>query len=117
VSKATAWALVAIVGLVLTSTTVALALHVDTRDIFTLVALIISPVVTFMLYGKVQQLENTQQQVVTQTNGMTGRRDELMADMWQHSKDVQQQLLTSVKEQASSSPKDDTPTNTEHSGV
>lgn len=114
----TAWALVAIVALVLTSTTVALALHVDTRDIFTLVALVISPVVSFLIYGKVERLESTQQQVVQQTNGITKARDEMLSDMWQHNKDMQQQLLSSVKETAAL-PKADsvTPPETDTAGA
>ena len=105
----TAVALVAIVGMVLTAVTVALALHVDTRDIFAMVSLVVGPVITFMLYGKVEKLENTQQQVVTQTNGNITKRDDLVNDMWSHNKDMQMQFITALKDLVATLPKTDTP--------
>lgn len=87
-TRNTAWALVAIVGLVLASVTTLLGLHVPTTDIFVVITLVVSPVVTFLLYGKQEKLEQATNTVVQQTNGINQQKDALIQDMWQHFKSL-----------------------------
>jgi hypothetical protein len=88
-TRNTAWALVAIVALVLGSVTALLIARVPDSDIFAAISIVVTPVVGFLLYGKQERLEQSQQSVVQNTNGMNGAKDALLVDMWNHFKATQ----------------------------
>lgn len=72
--------------MVLASVTILLALHVDVSAIFSVIALVVTPVMTFVLYGKVQDVQASQEKITTQTNGLMSNRDELLKDLIDHIK-------------------------------
>ena len=92
------WPLVTLISIVLVCVTVLLIVGIDPTAVISVMSVLVVPVLTAMLYGKVQQIEQN-------TNGAASRRDEMIRDVLEHFKnqgaaqsDIQRSLSDRMSE-------------------